>query len=429
MKRMEQKSKKVLWLCNMVLPDFSQEFTIKRNNFGGWMTGMLHGLEQINDLDVSLCFPIMDKNRLRDGKYNGHNYYAFLFDSNAVDYNFKMIETFDKILEKDNPDIIHIWGTEYPHTMAMLLACKQRRLLNRVVINIQGLISVCAKHYLKGIPEEYKILKFEGMKSMKEECDIFEKKGKCELESIKMARHIIGRTDWDKAHVERINPQARYYYCNEILRDKFYEFAGKWDYDKCQKHSIFVSQASYPIKGFHYLLQAMPDIIRRFPDTHVYVAGKNLFDLKGENSYANYLKNIVKDLELSETIFFLDNLDEMQMIQQYLSANVFVLPSIMENSSNSLCEARMIGVPSVASFVGGACNWIDFGKDGYLYPCDEPSLLSYYVNQIFENGNGICAQFSSNSVRKMLVINDSKSCVDRTKDIYEKILESNSDEN
>ena len=32
---------KVLWLCNIVLPDFSQEFGIKRSVVGGWMTGMI----------------------------------------------------------------------------------------------------------------------------------------------------------------------------------------------------------------------------------------------------------------------------------------------------------------------------------------------------------------------------------------------------
>ena len=72
--------KKILWLYNMVLPDFSHEFGIKKNNFGGWMTGLLHGLENVGEINISLCFPIMDRNRVKDGKCNGHNYYKFLCD-------------------------------------------------------------------------------------------------------------------------------------------------------------------------------------------------------------------------------------------------------------------------------------------------------------------------------------------------------------
>ena len=103
---------KILWLCNIVLPDFSQEFGIKKNPFGGWMTGMLHELEKREDMDISLCFPIFDSKRLKDGRYNGHEYYTFLCDMDTVTYSVEMVETFERILKKSRPDIVHIWGTE-----------------------------------------------------------------------------------------------------------------------------------------------------------------------------------------------------------------------------------------------------------------------------------------------------------------------------
>ena len=63
---------------------------------------------------------------------------------------------------------------------------------------------------------------------MDEERSIFEERGKCEVESIKMIRHIIGRTDWDRACVEAINSDIHYHTCNEVLRDSFYNNIGKW---------------------------------------------------------------------------------------------------------------------------------------------------------------------------------------------------------
>lgn len=48
-----------------------------------------------------------------------------------------------------------------------------------------------------------------------------------------MVKHVIGRTDWVRACIEAINPDIQYHFCNEILRDRFYEEAGSWKYENC----------------------------------------------------------------------------------------------------------------------------------------------------------------------------------------------------
>ena len=365
---------KVLWLCNIVLPDFSGEFGIKKNPAGGWMTGMLHELEKMEEVDISLCFPIFDPQRKKDGACNGHMYYTFLC-RDVETYDAEMVGVFERILEKASPDIIHIWGTEYPHTTAMVTACRNRGMLDKTVINIQGLISVYAKHYLADIPEQYLKLEVEGHKSIKEAQASFEQRGKYEIESLKMARHVIGRTDWDEACVKAINPQIRYHVCDEILRESFYENAGRWKYENCQQHSIFVSQASYPIKGFHYLLQALPIIRSQYPDIHV-----------------------------------------------YYKANVFVLASTIENSPNSLNEAMIMGIPSIASYVGGICNRMTSGMEGILYPYNEPDLLAYYICKFFENKDNLCGEISSRAVEKILKVTDPKENAKKNLNIYKILL-------
>lgn len=412
---------KILWLCNIVLPDFSQEFGIKKNPFGGWMTGMLHELEKREDIDVCLCFPIFDSNRLKDGQCNGHEYYTFLCDMDAETYNVEMIKVFERILRKSRPDIVHIWGTEYPHTAAMLQACISRDMLDRSVINIQGLVSVCYTHYLSGVPGNYWKLKLNRGRSLEEDRGLFEQHGKCEIESIRTVKHVIGRTDWDRACTEAINPDIHYHFCNEILRDMFYTEAGTWRYEKCRKYSIFVSQASYPVKGFHYLLQALPIVIQKFPDTQVCVAGADILARIDENPYALYLDRLMEEFGLRDHINFLGNINESEMIRQYRNANVFVSASTIENSSNSLSEAKIIGVPSVASFVGGVCNLIDSGWDGFLYPYDEPMMMAHYICRIFENKDNLCEQFSANSVKRVLDLNDPKKVADCNDMIYREI--------
>ena len=140
----------------------------------------------------------------------------------------------------------------------MLRACTNKGIIDRAVIHIQGLISICAKHYFADIPPKYLMLNNRKELNLREKKIVYEKRGKCEIESIKRVRHVIGRTDWDEACVKAINPQVDYHFCDEILRNVFYKNAGTWDSNVCQKHSIFIGQVHYPIKGFHYLLRALP---------------------------------------------------------------------------------------------------------------------------------------------------------------------------
>ena len=54
------------------------------------------------------------------------------------------------------------------------------------------------------------------------------------------------------------------YYYTKTFFGEFYE--GKWNYGACEKHRIFFSQADYPLKGFHYLLQSLSYIKEKYPD-------------------------------------------------------------------------------------------------------------------------------------------------------------------
>ena len=80
---------------------------------------------------------------------------------------------------------------------------------------------------------------------------------------------------------------------------------------------------------------------------------------------------------------FLPPLKPEQMKEQYLKSNVFVSPSSIENSPNSLGEAMMLGVPCVSSLVGGVGNMLQNEVEGYVYQHDAPYMLAYYVMKIF----------------------------------------------
>ena len=73
------------------------------------------------------------------------------------------------------------------------------------------------------------------------------------------------------------------------------------------------------------------------------------------------------------------------MKQEYLNFNVFVCPSSIENSPNSLGEAQILGTPCIASYVGGIPDVMS-GIEDNLYRFEEVEMLAEKVCRVFLDG-------------------------------------------
>lgn len=363
-------------------------------NVCGWMNTLADALRESPYYELIMLFPISKKEQTLKGKAGEIFYYSFFQNTiNPECYEQDQEIVFESILEKHQPDIVHIWGSEYPHTLAMVKACEKKGLLENSVISIQGLVSVCAQHYYANLPQKVingktlrDLLRWNGIREAKKK---FEIRGIFETEALQKVHHIIGRTEWDKACVKAINPNIAYHQKNEILRTSFYE--DKWDLKKCQRHSIFVSQWGYPLKGFHIFLDAFKNIVRDYPDAKLITTGKDLFNASKKERlkqtyYDKYIIKLIKQWNLEKNIVFSGRqLDETEMKKQYLKAHVFALPSAIENSPNSMGEAMLLGTPVVVSNVGGVSSMLTHGKEGFSYPFDEPYMLAHYIKCIFQD--------------------------------------------
>ena len=386
---------KVLWLINAPIPALCERAGLPVQVKEGWIEGLYNSLmalvrEKKQDFELAMAFPQFSRSETIEGELDGNSFYGFYKEEDKpYKYNKRLEERLKYIIEKAAPDVVHIAGTEYEHAAAMVRVFNKPE---KTVVSIQGLTSVYARHYMADLPINVRygftfrdLVKLDNLYFDRKK---YYKRGAMEKETIRGAGHIIGRTDWDNICTRLINPEARYHYCSEILRKAFYD-GSRWNMDECDSHTIFVSQGYYPIKGLHYMLEALSDIRKFYPDVRLRVAGGvslNNAGLKNrlkQKNYQRYLAKLIEKYSLAECVEFLPPLKADEMKRMYLKSNVFVSPSSIENSPNSLGEAMMLGVPCVSSLVGGVGNMLIDGAEGFTYQHDAPYMLAYYVMEIF----------------------------------------------
>ncbi len=377
---------KVLWLCNVMIPRIAEELNLEGTNKEGWITGMMDTVlrkQQENALELSIAFPApkamfpADHDicrrvlQLDQGTLTCYGFYEQT--DHAEIYDQRLEETMRKIIDAVEPDLVHCFGTEYPHTLAMARVFPDKK---RLLIGLQGICALCAEAYFANMPEKAvrKVTLRDSVRrdSLREQQQKFVKRGVMEKEAISLAGNITGRTEWDRLCTRKWNQAARYFNMDEILRPEFYQ-GGRWEQGQCIPHSIFVSQGDYPLKGLHYMLLAMPAILAKYPDAALYVAGNSIVKdktLKQRcklSGYGKYLRRLIKENHLQGKVTFLGKLTAAQMRDRYLSSSVFVCCSSLENSPNSLGEAMLLGVPCVSADVGGIPSLFADGEDGILY--------------------------------------------------------------
>lgn len=417
---------KVIWLCNSILKHAANKFGMSEVMGISWIDSMIDRYYGKNEFNINIIFPMSNMENYDAICDKNITYYPFNNTNHLMHKYYQDIEIiFENMIKEIKPNIIHIFGTEYPHTLAMMRVVKRLQIEDKTVINIQGLCSFIAKHYNGFLPN--KVIHSYTFRDLLKRDNIYQQqkkficRGIYEREAIKLSENVIGRTVWDKACVENINPDIRYFKCNETMRDIFY--TNKWSLDKCEKYTIFISQSYYPLKGFHLLIEAVSFLKKRYPDIKIYTTGNDIFRVKScrEGSYLKYIKKLIMHNDLKNNVIFLGNLDEKEMCEMYLKAHIFVSASTIENSSNSLSEAMLLGVPCIASDVGGTISLLNHEKEGYLYQADAPYLLSYYINKIFKD-DLLAEKFSTNSRKHALITHDREKNFNDLIDIYKELI-------
>lgn len=420
---------RILWLCNAIIPQVAAKLSINTGTGGGWLNQLSDIFDKRDDIELCVVAPYLQGKELVHIHF-GKKSEFYGFQKKILEpwkYDDSVEKIFASILAEFKPDLVHIFGTEFPHTLSMVRAYNNP---DKAIIHVQGIISAIAKHYTAFLPEKaikrYSFRDFIKIDNIEKQKHKFELRGKYEIEAIKKVGHVFHRTEWDEAVIKGINPTACLHYAQEMMRKTFY--SGAWQYEYCEKYSIFISQGNYPLKGLHIMLEALRTLKELYSRVKLYIAGDDILTVGSfkekirESYYSKYIRKLIIEWDLTENVEFTGPLSEERMRQRYLKSNVFVSASSIENSSNSIAEAMLLGVPIVSSFVGGCTSLIEHGVNGLLYQADAPYMLSYYIGKIFDDKE-VAENISKKEVEKASALYEKDTIVENILQTYKNMLE------
>ena len=87
---------------------------------------------------------------------------------------------------------------------------------------------------------------------------------------------------------------------------------------------------------------------------------------------------------LRNNIRFLGPLDEVSFAKELSESSLFLLPSLIENSPNSLIEAQICGVPSIVSYAGGTPYMLPSDYE-YFFNSQDSCMLASMILQLLKD--------------------------------------------
>ena len=317
-----------------------------------------------------------------------------------------------RIIDDFRPDLIQIFGSENDFG----LLCQRTDI--PIVIHIQGCLP--AYHnalfpvgmnqsdffFTKGLSWHFRWM---GMRSEPS----FRKRAEQEIETIQHCRYFMGRTEWDKRLVSLFNPDATYFHCEEALRDSFLKGTRCWSLSDDPKVRI-VSVISTPwYKGMDLVLKTA-NLLKRFTtlDFEWCIYGTRIVRFY-EQKYGIRASDV--------NVKMMGTVSKDELVDVLCTATLYVHPSYIDNSPNSVCEAQILGLPVLATHVGGLSSIVRDGETGVLFPANDPYTLASLIGQLAASPER-CVQLGLAAKEQALQRHDPEKIRESLLNIYKQIL-------
>jgi glycosyltransferase involved in cell wall biosynthesis len=390
-----------------------------------WIDSLLEELRNYQSISLAVVLPINSDFLQKDQKDNIKLYglpnpkemNIFKKVYNKLIYATENIEInsyIKKVVDDFNPDIIQTFGTENPFGLII------PHLNKPVIMHIQGFLLVGERKYFTGISrcEQFRYTSLKDLLIMRGSYNgffTFRKRAKIEEKVIASCNYFMGRTDFDKRIISLLSPKSTYYHCEEFIRKEFFE--KQWNFPLRNEIKCISILNGTTYKGIDLLVESSMILKKHTKFTFRFkVCGVSLND-----EFVKILKKKYKKMASFENIEFLGKLTAAEIVTQLCDSNFYVHPSYMENSPNSICEAMVLGMPIVATNVGGLDSLITDKIEGLLVQEGDPYSFAATIVELTNNYK-YAELLGKNAREKAIIRHNPKEIGMRLLDIYHRVL-------
>lgn len=384
---MEKKKIKVLWLS--ASSGLLDEGCIAYNG-GGWIASLQRVVMGCDVVELAMAFPSATRGTCM--AVDGCKYYPIYDKPKTVWEKLQhyyggykhinedaYVEALKRVIADYKPDVIHLFGMECP--FATILG----RTDVPLVVHLQGLLLPCSNAFWPiGMNHNTLTWPFtirehilrNGYRFAKQSMEV---RAENERKLFRRMQFCMGRTEWDCEVSQLMSPNSAYFHVDEVLRPVFYDHKGKWAQPQSAKFIITstISQTIY--KGLDLVLKTAALLES---ETNVDFEWR-VIGVNGKSSYVRFFEKYTQIH--SPHVRYMGVMNAEELCQNLMETNVYVHPSYIDNSPNSVCEAQMLGVPVVATNVGGVASLMENGRSGILVPANGPFELAYHLKRLAQN--------------------------------------------
>jgi len=353
-----------------------------------WIDAMVDELRKKESISIAIALP-SDKSFMQKKSVNGVVIYG-LPDFKRKDVFTKTIEHLIKreetneinrhaldAIEDFNPDIIQVFGSENPFG---LISQMQHR---PVVLYIQGFLSIVLEKWYAGITK-WDQFRYASGKNLLLRCAIFNEynevssRAKREREILENCKFFIGRTDFDKRIVSLLSPGSKYFHCEEFIRKEFFKVRWENSLGIVVKIISILKGTSY--KGIELLVETM--LLLKMHSSWSFEL--NICGVNDEEEIVDIVKRKYGHKSL-DNINFIGKQGTNELIAVMCDSDIYLHPSYIENSPNSVCEAMILGMPIISTNVGGVTSLITDKVEGVLLQEGEPYSMAGAILELVNN--------------------------------------------
>lgn len=411
---------KVLWL-EVTEPS---AYASGGNTIGGWQDSLERIVRTMSDIELTIAFISTKYTETRE--ISGVTYVP-IHEEGVVRHKIignyweayvnTLLVSAKKIIADFKPNIIHVFGTEWPLGQVAQITEVP------VVIHLQGIIipynnALYPPGYdfwgivRMSLLRPRQLLKYISLRRKHKEWEKWERK------TWNLVPNYMGRTNWDYAVSEILHPGRNYYHVDEALRPNFLSNENLWQGISNVEVKLVTTGISTFWKG--------PDMMLK--TARILKESNFRFTWNVVGHFPREFKNVVEKHEGTtfeeNNVKFLGYVQPDELSRLLCQSTLMVHTAYVENSPNSICEAQCIGLPVISTNVGGISTLVHDGVDGILVSANDPWYMASCIVSLVNDKQKLL-QMSEAARRSALERHNPQKILTQLQDCYRSIIATN----